>query len=94
MENKSEMTISPLILNLQKSRGVLPIYTLKLVKPHIFLDRLLMGVAQLFFVPSNFVHSVAQTSRKTLLSFDSHFNSLCCCSFTIFCKWMKIFLGV
>ena len=43
-------------------------------------------------VPFDFIHSVAQTSPKHFYSLNTS-NSMCCCSFTYFCKRMKIFLG-
>ena len=45
------------------------------------------------FGPIRFHSLCGSNESKTLLFFDSHLNSLCCCSFTYFCKRMKIFLG-
>ena len=47
----------------------------------------------LCFGPIRFHSLCGSNESKTLLFFDSHLNSLCCCSFTYFCKCMKIFLG-
>ena len=46
-----------------------------------------------FLVPSNLIHSVPRTSRKTLLSFDYHFIHCVVAVSQFFCKRMKIFLG-
>jgi len=54
----------------------------------MFLDLLLMGDVTVL-VPFNFVHSVAQTSRKTLLSFESPFNSLCVAVLHFFASGQK-----
>ena len=48
---------------------------------------------RLFLVPFDSVHFVAQTSQKTHLSFDCHFNSLCVAGSHFFCKRTKIVLG-